>query len=94
MNSINNIKELRKIEKELDNMSQDNLTVIYNIIKNNNENITRKSDCFLVNLGTLKSNTITEILNFIKFLEENKKILEKDELEKQQYKEEYILSNE
>ena len=91
---MNNIKELRKIEKEIDNMSHDNLTVIYNIIKNNNENITRKSDCFLVNLGTLKPETTKEILNFIIFLEENKKILEKDELEKQQYKEEYILNNE
>lgn len=93
MNNITNITDLRKIEKEIDNMSQDNLTAIYNIIKNNNENITRKSDCFLVNLGILKPTTINKILLFIKFLEENKKMLEKDELEKQQYKTEYILNN-
>lgn len=90
---MNNIIQLKKIEKTIETMSLDNLTVIYNIVKTNNENITRKSDCFLINLGTLHTKTINDILNFITFLEENKKILEKDELEKQQYKTHYLTSD-
>lgn len=82
---MGDFKELKRIEKEIANMTIDNLTVIYNIIKNNGENITRKYDCFLVNLGTISKKSINEILKFINFLEENKKILEKDELEKQEY---------
>lgn len=89
----NNIQDLRMIEKEIENMTQDNLTVIYNIINENNENITRKSDCFLVNLGKLRDKTIKELLNFIYFLKENRKILEKDEIEKNIYKSQFNLDN-
>jgi hypothetical protein len=87
---MNNLIQLKKIEKTIDTMSLDSLTVIYNILKKNNEPITRKSDCFLINLGTLHNNTVNEILNFITFIEENKILLEKDELEKEEYKTNYL----
>lgn len=86
-------EKIKKIESGIDNMNLDNLSVVYSIIKKNNENITRKSDCFLINLGSLSSDTVDEILNFIKYLEDNKITLELDENMKLKYKNELDKSS-
>lgn len=77
--------DLKKIKKAVDNMNLDNLKNIYNIITKNNQPITRKSDCLLINLGNLNTNTINEIIKFIDFIESNTKILEEDEKVKNEY---------
>jgi hypothetical protein len=82
------LSQLKKIKSSIDTMSIDNLKNIYNIIINNNQPITRKSDCFLINLGNLNNSTIDEILKFIDFIESNVKILEADERMKRIYAQE------
>jgi nicotinate-nucleotide pyrophosphorylase len=83
-----NISDLKKIKKAVDNMSLDSLKHIYNIIINNNQPITKKSDCFLINLGNLNKDTIEEIIKFIDFIDSNTIILEQDEKIKHDYAEE------
>jgi hypothetical protein len=80
--------DLKKIKKAIDNMTLDNLKHIYNIISKKNQPITRKSDCFLINLGNLNKSTIDEIIDFINFIESNTKLLEIDEEMKKRYAEE------
>lgn len=82
------ISDLKKIKKAVENMNLDNLKNIFSIISNNNQPITRKSDCFLINLGNLNEKTIFELLNFIDFINSNSKILEENEEIKKQYAEE------
>jgi hypothetical protein len=79
--------DLKRIKKYVDNMNLDNLKHIYNIITKNNQPITRKSDCFLINLGNLNNETISEIITFINFIESNTKILEEDEKVRHEYEE-------
>ena len=85
MSLTSSTSDLKKIKKTVDNMNLDNLKNIYNIITRNNQPITRKSDCFLINLGNLNTNTINEIIQFIDFIETNTKILEEDEKVKNEY---------
>jgi nicotinate-nucleotide pyrophosphorylase len=89
MSLTTSISDLKKIKKAVDNMNLDNLKNIYNIITRNNQPITRKSDCFLINLGNLNVDTINEIIQFIDFIESNSKLLEEDEKVKNEYAEEF-----
>jgi hypothetical protein len=82
------ITKLKRIKKCIDNMKIENLKNVYNIINNNNQPITKKSDCFLINLGNLNTKTINELTELIDFLESNNKLLEQDELIKKQYADE------
>lgn len=85
---MTSITDLKRIKKAVDNMNLDNLKYIYNIIIKNNQPITKKSDCFLINLGNINSDTINEIIKFIDFIESNSKLLEEDEKIKIEYAEE------
>ena len=87
---MSSVSDLKRIKKSVETMNIDNLRNVYSIINNNNELITRKSDCFLINLGNLRSNTINELINFIDFLDNNTKLLEEDELIKQEYARELL----
>jgi len=82
------IQNLKKIKNSVEKMSIDNLKYIYNIINKNNQSITKKSDCFLINLGDLNNNTIIELLKFIEFIENNQILLQEQEMKKQQYAQE------
>lgn len=87
---MSSVSDLKRIKKSVETMNIDNLRNVYSIINNNNELITRKSDCFLINLGNLSSDTINELINFIDFLDNNTKLLEEDELIKQEYARELL----
>lgn len=86
--SASNQEILRYIEKSISELDINALTQIYKIIKNAGERLTIKKDIILVNLGTLSNSTITEIIQFIRYLRKNNKQLMVDELTKDEYKKE------
>lgn len=81
---------LKYIETSVSELDLNALTQIYRIVKNAGERFTMKKDCILINLGTLKQSTITEILQFIRYLRKNNKQLMVDELTKDEYKKEMV----
>ena len=81
---------LKYIETSVGELDLNAMTQIYRIVKNAGERFTMKKDCILINLGTLKQSTITEILQFIRYLRKNNKQLMVDELTKDEYKKEMV----
>jgi len=88
--SASNTGVLKYIETSVGELDLNALTQIYRIVKNAGERFTMKKDCILINLGTLKKTTITEILQFIRYLRKNNRQLMVDELTKDEYKKEMI----
>lgn len=86
--SASNTGILKYIETSVGELDLNALTQIYRIVKNAGERFTMKKDCILINLGTLKNTTITEILQFIRYLRKNNKQFMVDELTKDEYKKE------
>lgn len=64
----NSIKTLKFIEKNMGSLPEDVLGDIFAIIKKNSESFTTKKKEILVNLGSLKEDTIQEIVKFILFI--------------------------
>ena len=81
---------LKYIETSVGELDLNAMTQVYRIVKNAGERFTMKKDCILINLGTLKQSTITEILQFIRYLRKNNKQLMVDELTKDEYKKEMV----
>jgi hypothetical protein len=81
---------LKYIETSVGELDLNAMTQIYRIVKNAGERFTMKKDCILINLGALKQSTITEILQFIRYLRKNNKQLMVDELTKDEYKKEMV----
>lgn len=88
--SASNTGVLKYIETSVGELDLNALTQIYRIVKNAGERFTMKKDCILINLGTLKKTTITEILQFIRYLRKNNRQLMVDELTKDEYKKEMV----
>ena len=75
------------IKKKIDCLSENEITEIFKIIKNNNEKYRTNKNGIFVNVSILKKNTIQEISNFLYFCENNNKIIDDEELERTKYKE-------
>ena len=75
----------KKMKKNIDKMNLDNLTMVYSILRKNNESITKKKDGYLVNLGQLSNTSINQISKFIDFTTNSIELLEKDETIKNKY---------
>ena len=88
--SASNTGVLKYIEISVGELDLNALTQIYRIVKIAGERFTMKKDCILINLGTLKNTTITEILQFIRYLRKNNRQLMVDEMTKDEYKKEMI----
>lgn len=88
--NTSNTGVLKYIETSVGELDLNALTQIYKIVKNAGERFTMKKDCILINLGTLKKSTITEILQFIRYLRKNNKRLMVDEITKDEYKKDMV----
>ena len=91
--SASNTGILKYIETSVGELDLNALTQIYRIVKLAGEKITMKKDCILINLGTLKHTTITEIIQFIRYLRKNNKQFMVDEITKDEYKKEMIATD-
>lgn len=75
------------IKNKLEYLSENELTEIFKIIKNNNEKYTINKNGIFINLNMMKKNTIQELCNFIYFCDNNDKNFEEEEYERAKYKE-------
>ena len=76
-----------EIKNKVDNLSENEVTEIFKIIKNNNEKYSTNKNGIFINLSTLKKNTIQEICNFLYFCDNNNKAIDEEEIERAKYKE-------
>jgi hypothetical protein len=77
---------LQEIKNKIELLSDNELTEIFKIIKNNNEKYSTNKNGIFINLSTLKKTSIQEICNFIYFCENNDKLFDKEEEERARYK--------
>ncbi len=75
-----------EIKNKVDNLSENEVTEIFKIIKNNNEKYSTNKNGIFINLSTLKKNTIQEICNFLFFCDNNNKAIDEEEIERAKYK--------
>ena len=87
-NNYNGNKLYSKIEikNKISNLSENELTEIFKIIKNNNEKYTTNKNGIFINLSTLRNTTISEISNFLIFSDSSNEIIDKEEIERIRYK--------
>jgi hypothetical protein len=76
-----------EIKNKIDNLSENEVTEIFKIIKNNNEKYSTNKNGIFFNLSTLRKNTIQEISNFLYFCDNNNREIEEEEQERAKYKE-------
>lgn len=74
------------IKHKVDNLSENELSEIFKIIKNNNEKFTINKNGIFVNLNSLKKESIDEISKFIYFCEKNDKKFDEEERTREIYK--------
>jgi len=79
---------LSYIQRRINNMNIESMSQVYKIIADHNEKFTETKTDILINLGNLGHNCINDIINFIEYLDTNQEILLKDEIEKNDFKNE------
>lgn len=79
---------LSYIQRRINNMNIESMSQVYKIIEEHNEKFTETKTDILINLGNLGNTCITNIINFIEYLDTNQEILLKDEIEKNDFKNE------
>lgn len=77
---------LAYIQRRINNMNIESMSQVYKIIEDHNERYTETKTDILINLGNLNHNCINDIMNFIEYLDSNQELLLKDEIEKNDYK--------
>lgn len=89
---LNNLKNqkimynINDIKAKIELLTENELTEIFKIIKNNNEKYSTNKNGIFVNLSTLHKPTLLELSNFLYFCENNDKIFDKEEEERAKYK--------
>jgi|LakMenE18May11ns_1017337.scaffolds.fasta_scaffold05260_1 hypothetical protein len=76
-----------EIKKKIELLSEHEVTEIFRIIKNNKEKYSTNNNGIFINLSTLKKISIQEISNFLLFCENNNKILDREEQQREIYRE-------
>lgn len=74
------------IKYKLEKLSENELTEIFKIIKNNNEKYSTNKNGIFINLSTLQKKTIQELSHFIYFCERNDRLFNQEEQERAKYK--------
>lgn len=77
---------LAYIQRRIKHMNIESMSQVYKIIEDHNERYTETNTDILINLGNLNHNCINDIMSFIEYLDSNQEILLKDEIEKNDYK--------
>ena len=75
------------LKKKIELLSEHEVCEIFRIIKNNKEKYSTNNNGIFINLSTLKKISIQEISNFLLFCENNNKILEQEEEQREIYRE-------
>ena len=78
---------LSEIKNRIDNLYETELVEIFKIIKDNKEKYTTNNNGIFINICNIKPITLTEITNFLIFSEKNNKLIDKEEEERNIYRE-------
>jgi hypothetical protein len=78
---------LSEIKNRIDNLYETELVEIFKIIKDNKEKYTTNNNGIFINICNVKPITLTEITNFLIFSEKNNKLIDKEEEERNIYRE-------
>lgn len=84
---MDDLNELRKVIEAMPTTSHNE---IFNIINKHNISFTENSNGIFINMKKLTKECLHDLTNHIKWLNEQKEYLQKDELLKQNYKENYF----
>lgn len=87
MNELNELNELRKVVEALHSTNHNE---IFKIINKHNISFTENSNGIFINMKKLTNECLYDLNNHIKWLNEQKEYLQKDELVKQNYKENFF----
>jgi hypothetical protein len=77
---------LSEIKNRIDNLYETELIEIFKIIKDNKEKYTTNNNGIFINICNIKPVTLTEITNFLIFSEKNNKLIDKEEEERNIYR--------
>ncbi len=83
----NTVFTLSEIKNRIDELYETEMVEIFKIIKDNKEKYTTNNNGIFINISNLKPITITEITKFLIFSEKNNKLLDKEEEERDLYRE-------
>ena len=83
----NTVFTLSEIKHRIDELYETEMVEIFKIIKDNKEKYTTNNNGIFINISNLKPITITEITKFLIFSEKNNKLLDKEEEERDLYRE-------
>ena len=83
----NAILSLNEIKNRIENLYETELVEIFKIIKDNKERYTTNNNGIFINICNIKAITLTEITNFLIFSEKNNKLIDKEEEERNVYRE-------
>ena len=78
---------LSEIKNRIDNLYETEFVEIFKIIKDNKEKYTTNNNGIFINICNIKPITLTEITNFLIFSEKNNKLIDKEEEERNIYRE-------
>ena len=79
-------KELTKLKQKILNLTKNEYTEIFKILKKNNQKYSENKNGIMFDFMKISDDTINEIKNFVNYIEENALIVDKDELTKNQYR--------
>ena len=82
----NTILTLSEIKNRIANLYENEMFEIFKIIKDNKEKYMTNNNGIFVNISNLKPITITEITKFLIFSDKNNKLLDKEEEERDLYR--------
>ena len=83
----NTVFTLSEIKNRIDELYETEMVEIFKIIKDNKEKYTTNNNGIFINISHLKPITIREITKFLIFSEKNNKLLDKEEEERDLYRE-------
>jgi hypothetical protein len=83
----NTVFTLSEIKHRIDDLYETEMVEIFKIIKDNREKYTTNNNGIFINISNLKPITISEITKFLIFSERNNKLLDKEEEERDLYRE-------
>ena len=83
----NTVFTLIEIKNIIDDLYETEMVEIFKIIKDNKEKYTTNNNGIFINISNIKPITITEISKFLIFSEKNNKLLDKEEEERDLYRE-------
>tara|TARA_Y100001980_G_C14511400_1_gene286848 strand:- start:309 stop:572 length:264 start_codon:yes stop_codon:yes gene_type:complete len=84
------IEKINEIKEEIEKMDKNSHQEVFNILENEQIPYNKNMNGIFINLSIVNKEVIQKLENFINYKKKQKKILNKDEEIKEQYKKEFF----